>query len=55
MIYLVIATHNPQDFFNGDETDELYEYHEVTEEKLTDTISKCLSDGYKVIVYGKKD
>jgi hypothetical protein len=55
MIYLVIATHNPQDFFNGNETDEFYEYHEVNEKDVLNKINECTNGGYKVIVYGKKD
>lgn len=55
MNYQVIATHNPQDFFNGTEPDDLPEYYEATNENLADIVSKCISDGYVVIVYPKED
>lgn len=55
MNYQVIATHNPQDFFNGTEPDGLPEYYEATNENLADIVSKCITDGYVVIVYPKED
>jgi hypothetical protein len=55
MIYQVIATHNPQDFFNGTEPDDLPEHYAATNENLADVVSKCINDGYVVIVYPKED
>lgn len=55
MNYQVIATHNPQDFFNGIEPDDLPEYYEATNENLYDIVPKCINDGYVVIVYPKED
>lgn len=55
MNYQVIATHNPQDFFEGIEPKDLPEYYEATNENLADVVSKCINDGYVVIVYPKED
>jgi hypothetical protein len=55
MIYQVIATHNPQDFFKGTEPGDLPEYYETTNENLADVVSKRINDGYVVIVYPKED
>ena len=55
MVYQIIATHNPQDFFNGKEPDDLPEYYEATNENFADIVSKCITGGYVVIVYPKED
>jgi hypothetical protein len=55
MIYQIIATHNPQDFFEGIEPEDLPEYYEATNENLIEIISKCIDDGYTVIIYKKEN
>jgi hypothetical protein len=55
MIYQIISTHNPQDFFNGNEPEDLPEYYETTNEDLTEIVSKCIEGGYVVIIYPKED
>ena len=55
MTYQIIATHNPQDFFNGNEPEDLPEYYEAADENLTEIISKCIDDGYIVIICPKED
>ena len=55
MVYRIIATHNPQDFFEGIEPEDLPEYYEATNENLTDIVSKCIEGGYVVIIYPKED
>ena len=55
MIYQIIATHNPQDFFSGIEPEYLPEYYDATNENLAETVSKCIDGGYVVIIYPKED
>ena len=55
MTYKIIATHNPQDFFDGIEPEGLPEYYEATNENLTEIVSKCIKGGYVVIIYPKED
>jgi hypothetical protein len=55
MVYQIIATHNPQDFFNGTEPDDLPEYYEATDDNFTEIVSRCINYGYVVIVYPKED
>ena len=55
MIYQIIAIHNPQDFFNGIEPEDLPEYYEATNENLTEIVSKCIDGGYTVIIYKKEN
>ena len=55
MIYQIIATHNPQDFFEGIEPEDLPEYYEATDEILADIASKCIEGGYTVIIYKKEN
>ena len=55
MIFQIIATHNPQDFFEGIEPEDLPEYYEATDENLTDIVSSCIKCGYTVIVYEKEN
>ena len=54
MVYQIIATHNPQDFFEGLEPEDLPEYYEATNENLTEIVSKCVNGGYTVIIYKKE-
>ena len=55
MIYQVIATHNPQDFFEGIEPEDLPECYEAADENLTEIVSKCIDGGYTVIIYKKEN
>lgn len=55
MIYKIIATHNPQDFFEGIEPEDLPEYYEATNENLIEIVSKCIDGGYTVIIYKKEN
>ena len=55
MIYRIVATHNPQDFFEGIEPEDLPEYYEATNENLTEIVSKCIKSGYTVIIYKKEN
>ena len=40
MIYQIIATHNPQDFFEGIEPEDLPEYYEATNENLIEMLNQ---------------
>lgn len=55
MVYQIIATHNQQDFFNGNEPEDLPECYEATNENLTEIVSKCIKGGYVVIICPKED
>lgn len=55
MTYQIIATHNPQDFFEGIEPEDLPKYYEATNENLSEIVSKCINGGYVVIIYPKED
>ena len=55
MVYQIIATHNPQDFFEGLESENLTEYYEATNESLAEIVSKCIDGGYTVIIYKKEN
>ena len=55
MVYRIIATHNPQFFFEGIEPVDLPEYYEATNENLTEIVSKCINGGYTVIIYKKEN
>ena len=46
--YKITCTHNPQDFYNGEEPSELSKSY-VTDH-LEDDVSKELESGYQVIV-----
>ena len=54
MTYQIIATHNPQDFFEGIEPEDLPKYYEATNENLSEIVSKCINGGYVVIIYPKE-
>lgn len=54
MKYTVIFTHNPQDFFEGSEPDDLFEI-KITDNIDHDTIMMILNqikEGYKAIILG---
>ena len=55
MNYKIIATHNPQDFFEGIEPEDLPEYYEAKNESLTEIVSKFIDGGYTVIIYKKEN
>ena len=48
MKYTVVCTHNPQDFYNGEEPSELSKSYVTAH--LEDDVSKELENGYQVIV-----
>ena len=48
MKYTVVFTHNPQDFYNGEEPAELSKSYVTAH--LEDDVSKELENGYQVIV-----
>ena len=48
MKYTVVLTHNPQDFYNGEEPAELSKSYVTAH--LEDDVSKELENGYQVIV-----
>lgn len=52
MKFEVVGTHNPQDFYNGTEPDELVKIFVADEEDLIETIQELLNNGYQVIVGG---
>lgn len=57
MRYTVIFTHNPQDFFEGSEPDDLAEI-KITDDINHETISMILDqvkEGYKAIIMGGED
>ena len=54
MIFLAIATHNPQDFLNGSEPIELVEHQTSTESELVDVVKNLIKGGYCVILYEKE-
>ena len=51
MYFQVIATHNPQDFFCGQEPNELTLTFIVKEDALMETVKQCVCCGYIAIVY----
>ena len=51
MYFQVIATHNPQDFFSGQEPNELTLTFIVKEDALMETVKQCVIGGYIAIVY----
>ena len=51
MYFQVIATHNPQDFFCGQESNDLTLTFIVKEDALMETVKQCVCDGYVAIVY----
>ena len=51
MKYTIVFTHNPQDFFEGIEPDDLTVYREVDADELSLSISTMCADGYNAIVF----
>ena len=51
MKYTIVFTHNPQDFFEGIEPEDLTVYREVDADELSLSISQMCVDGYKAIVF----
>lgn len=51
MKYTIVFTHNPQDFFEGIEPDDLIVVREATNEELEAEIVQMCADGYKAIVF----
>lgn len=51
MYFQVIATHNPQDFFCGQEPNDLTLTFIVKEDALMETVKQCIIGGYIAIVY----
>lgn len=52
MKFEVVGTHNPQDFYNGTEPNDLVKVFITDEEDLIETIQELLNGGYQVIVGG---
>ena len=51
MYFQVIATHNPQEFFCGQEPSDLTLTFIVNEDVLIETVKQCVIGGYIAIVY----
>lgn len=51
MYFQVIATHNPQDFFCGQEPTDLTLTFIVKEDALMEIVKQCVIGGYIAIVY----
>ena len=51
MKYTIVFTHNPQDFFEGIEPDDLIVVREATNEELEAKIVPMVDGGYKAIVF----
>ena len=51
MKYTIVFTHNPQDFFEGIEPDDLIVVRESTNEELEAEIVPMVDGGYKAIVF----
>ena len=51
MKYTIVFTHNPQDFFEGIEPDDLIVVREVTNEELESEIVPMVDGGHKAIVF----
>ena len=49
--YTIVFTHNPQDFFEGIDPEDLTVYREVDADELSLSISQMCVDGYKAIVF----
>ncbi len=54
MLFQIIATHNPQDFFEGKEPEDLCQYCTTEEKDLSRIVKGCLQGGYVVIVYNQE-
>ena len=51
MKYTIVFTHNPQDFFEGIEPEDLIVVQEATSEELESEIVPMVDGGYKAIVF----
>ena len=51
MKYTIVFTHNPQDFFEGIEPEDLIVVQEATNEELEAEIVPMVDGGYKAIVF----
>ena len=51
MKYTIVFTHNPQDYFEGIEPDELTVYRDVDTDELSLLIAPMCADGYNAIVF----
>ena len=51
MKYSIVFTHNPQDFFEGIDPDDLIVVREATNEELESEIVPMVDGGYKAIVF----
>ena len=51
MKYTIVFTHNPQDFFEGIEPDDLIVVREANKEELEAEIVPMVDWGYKAIVF----
>ena len=51
MKYTIAFTHNPQDFFEGIEPDDLIVVREATNKELESEIVPMVDGGYKAIVF----
>ena len=51
MKYAIVFTHNPQDFFEYIEPDDLIVVREATNEELESEIVPMVDGGYKAIVF----
>lgn len=52
--YIVLFTHNPQDYFNGYECPELVEVRAFQKEDFLREITQMVSDGYHAIIFPKQ-
>ena len=52
MKFEVVGTHNPQEFYNGTEPNDLVEVFITDEEDLIETVKNLLNGGYQVIIGG---
>ena len=50
MKFEIIGTHNPQDFYNGTEPNDLVKVFIADEYDLTEVIKELLNGGYQVII-----
>ena len=55
MQYQLIATHNPQDFFEDKEPDELVQGITATDETIQNDIKTLIQGGYKFIFLERED
>ena len=51
MKYTIVFTHNPQDFFEGIEPEDLTVVREATNEELETEIAQMVAGGYKAVVF----